>query len=115
MPGSMAIRSMLAQSWRTGKAPYAEFSDAVKKAEGQALVGWLALIDAAARNGQWQAAPGTRTPLPKLYGRRTGDEVKPGQTITLLVKYENALDDARERLGERLNHLSNRHREGAMP
>lgn len=102
------------QAGEAGKAPYREFCEAVKKAEGRAVVGWLAQIEEAARTGNWQAAAWKlERRYPKLYGRRTGDEVEPGQTVTLLVKYENALDDARHRLGERLSHLSNRHREDA--
>jgi transposase len=39
--------------WRLKKA---EFSDAVKSAEGRATVGWLAKIERAANEGTWQAA-----------------------------------------------------------
>lgn len=39
--------------WRNAKQ---EFSDAVKAAEGQAAVGWLAKIEVAASDGNWQAA-----------------------------------------------------------
>ena len=35
---------------------YSEFSDAVKEAEGAATVGWLAKIEKAASDGNWQAA-----------------------------------------------------------
>jgi transposase len=33
-----------------------EFSEAVKEAEGKAVVGWLAKIEKAATSGSWQAA-----------------------------------------------------------
>lgn len=39
--------------WRQKKV---EFFNAVKAAEGRAAVGWLAKIEQAANNGQWQAA-----------------------------------------------------------
>lgn len=39
--------------WRNNKP---EFSDAIKEAEGTAVVKWLALIDKAATEGSWQAA-----------------------------------------------------------
>ncbi len=98
----------------TGKAPYAAFYDAVRQAEGQAAIGWLALITQAAKAGHWQAAAwALERRYPKLYGRRTGDEVEPGQTVTLLVKYEDAAETARERLDARLSHLSTRLREDA--
>lgn len=37
-------------------APYADFVDAVHKAEGDALIGWLAKIEREANEGSWQAA-----------------------------------------------------------
>lgn len=39
--------------WRKSKA---EFSEAVKSAEGRAAVKWLAQIEQASREGTWQAA-----------------------------------------------------------
>jgi hypothetical protein len=39
-----------------GRHPYVEFLEAVKKAESRAVIGWLAQIEAAAREGSWQAA-----------------------------------------------------------
>lgn len=38
------------------EVPYAEFVNAVHKAEGDALVGWLAKIEREANEGSWQAA-----------------------------------------------------------
>lgn len=35
---------------------YSEFSEAIKEAEGRAVIGWLARIEAAAKEGAWQAA-----------------------------------------------------------
>lgn len=39
--------------WRAHRA---EFSDAVKDAEGRAVIGWLAKIEKAANEGTWTAA-----------------------------------------------------------
>lgn len=36
--------------------PYLEFLEAVQKSQGRAVVGWLAKIEAAANEGNWQAA-----------------------------------------------------------
>jgi hypothetical protein len=91
----------------TGKAPYAAFYDAVKQAEGQAAIGWLALIDAAARDGHWQAAAWKlERRYPKIYGRRPADDEQPQ-----LPDIHVHIDTARERLTARLGHLSHRHRE----
>lgn len=35
---------------------YTEFAEAIKEAEGKAVIGWLARIEAAAKEGAWQAA-----------------------------------------------------------
>jgi transposase len=51
-----------------------EFSDAVKKAEGQAAVGWLAKIEKAANEGEWQAAAWKlERRYPQSYGRKAID------------------------------------------
>lgn len=39
--------------WR---AKYPEFSESIKEAEGRAVTGWLAKIEKAASDGNWQAA-----------------------------------------------------------
>lgn len=51
---------------------YRDFYDEVKKAEGDAVVKWLAIIDqAAVRDGQWQAAAWKlERRYPSEYGRR---------------------------------------------
>jgi hypothetical protein len=62
------------QKGAEGTPPYSEFSAAVKNAEGQAVVGWMALIDRAARGGNWQAAAWKlERRYPKDYGRRVVD------------------------------------------
>lgn len=92
-----------------GRAPYAEFADAVKKTEQQASVGWLAFIEAAARNGQWQAAAWKlERRYPKVWGRQLADaDAQPLPDIHVHVH------TARERLTTRLHHLWQRHLEDA--
>lgn len=43
-------------SIRKGEQPYIELFEAVQKAEGDAAIGWLAKIEKAANEGNWQAA-----------------------------------------------------------
>lgn len=51
-----------------------EFSDAIQKAEGEAVIGWLAKIEAAAKDGAWQAAAWKlERRYPKDYGRSNID------------------------------------------
>lgn len=62
-----------------GTPPYVQFFQAVKKSESQAGVGYLALIDSAARAGNWQAAAWKlERRWPKLYGRRVLEVSGPG-------------------------------------
>ncbi len=60
--------------WRTlgesGRKVYSEFSDAIKKAEGDATIKWLAIIDRSATGGNWQAAAWKlERRYPEDYGR----------------------------------------------
>lgn len=49
----------------------ATFATEVEKAEGQAVVGWLARIEQAARDGEWTAAAWKlERRYPEVYGRR---------------------------------------------
>ena len=51
-----------------------EFLDAIQKAEGEAVIGWLAKIEAAAKDGAWQAAAWKlERRYPKDYGRSNID------------------------------------------
>jgi hypothetical protein len=69
------------------------------EAEGRAAIGWLALIEQAAREGNWQAAAWKlERRYPETYGRTfnklavtdaTGE--KDG-TLTLKVIYDDAID-----------------------
>jgi transposase len=67
-----------------------EFSEAVKAAEGKATVGWLAKIEKAANNGNWQAAAWKlERRYPAQYGRTvvqnevTGKDGGPILTVKL--------------------------------
>jgi hypothetical protein len=66
-------------NWR---AKYPDFSDQVKQAEGSALVGWLAKIEAAANDGNWQAAAWkAERRYPDEYGRRVITQQVQGRII----------------------------------
>lgn len=53
------------------KHRYSDFSDAIKEAEGAGAVGWLAKIEKAANDGNWQAAAWKlERRYPQQYGRR---------------------------------------------
>jgi hypothetical protein len=57
--------------WRKHKV---EFSEAVEKAEGDAVVGWLAVIQKAAQNNEWTAAAWKlERRYPQDYGRQKVD------------------------------------------
>lgn len=57
--------------WMKGKP---EFSEAIKEAEGRAVVGWLAKIEKAANDGSWQAAAWKlERRYPSTYGRTVQD------------------------------------------
>lgn len=54
-----------------------EFFAAVKEAEGQAVVGWLAKIEKAANDGNWQAAAWKlERRLPEDFGRKDRQSVE---------------------------------------
>lgn len=53
------------------QAQYPEFIEAIKKAEGRAAVGWLAKIEKAANDGNWQAAAWKlERRYPHFYGKQ---------------------------------------------
>ena len=57
------------RKWQT-EQPYVEFLEDIKKAEGKAVFGWLAKIELAANDGNWQAAAWKlERRYPKEYGR----------------------------------------------
>lgn len=54
--------------WR---AKYPEFAERIKEAEGKAVTGWLAKIEKAASDGNWQAAAWKlERRYPEEFGRR---------------------------------------------
>lgn len=56
---------------QSGKKGFSEFSEAVKIAEGRAVIGWLAKIEAAANGGNWQAAAWKlERRYPEIYGKQ---------------------------------------------
>lgn len=92
-----------------GRSPYSEFFQAVKKAEGQAAIGWLASIEAAARAGQWQAAAWKlERRYPKAWGKQVAE-----LDLQNMPDIHVHVHTARERLGERLSHLAMRHAQDA--
>lgn len=75
---------------------YSEFSDAIKEAEGAGAIGWLAKIEKAANDGNWQAAAWKlERRYPRQYGRMvhelTGKDDGPVQV---------EITDARAKLAE---------------
>lgn len=108
--GHTAFHAWL-QKAEAGKSPYAEFAEAIKNAEGQAVVGWMAQIETAARTGNWQAAAWKlERRYPKDYGRQLVNQ--DGETAQLPDIHVH-VHTARERLDARLSHLYERHQEDA--
>lgn len=69
---------------------YRDFYEAVKKAEGEAAIGWLAKIEKAASDGEWQAAAWKlERRYPQNYGRQVQEiQGKDGSQLTLRVVYD---------------------------
>lgn len=69
---------------------YFEFFNAVKRAEGEAAIGWLAKIEKAANDGEWQAAAWKlERRYPQNYGRHVQEiQGKDGSQLTLRVVYD---------------------------
>ncbi len=76
-------------NWRTR---YSDFSDAIKEAEGAGAVGWLAKIEKAANDDNWQAAAWKlERRYPKEYGRQVIEqEHSGGMTIKVVYADPNA-------------------------
>ena len=67
------------------REPYCQFCQAVKEAEGKAVVKWLAKIETAASDGTWQAAAWKlERRYPGAYGRHSID-VKHGGAVAMQV------------------------------
>ena len=72
---------------------YSDFSDAIKEAEGGAVVKWLALIDKAAQDGTWQAAAWKlERRYPREYGRQVVEQEHTGG-MTVKVVYADQGSD----------------------
>lgn len=70
---------------REAERPFIEILEAVKKAEGQAVVGWLAKIERAANGGNWQAAAWKlERRYPEDYGRQVRDVHREGEVETVV-------------------------------
>lgn len=71
--------------------PFVEFFDAIKSAEGTAVVGWLMRIEKAATDGEWTAAAWKlERRYPDVYGKRTVEvSGKDGGPVVLRVVYDN--------------------------
>jgi transposase len=73
---------------------YREFYEAIKEAEGKAVVGWLAKIEKAANDGNWQAAAWKlERRYPQDYGRQVQDIKHSGN---LAIEYVNDWRGANE-------------------
>lgn len=59
------------ETFNEWRKQYSEFSESVKEAEGKAVVGWLARIEQAAKDGNWTAAAWKlERRYPETFGRR---------------------------------------------
>jgi len=86
------------------KIKHVEFLEALNEAEGAATVGWLAKIEAAAKDGTWQAAAWKlERRYPHEYGRQAVEVTgRDGGAISVSTD----LDAARRQLEERLDRLA---------
>lgn len=65
------FRRWMVQGEQAKSGKFRDFYDAVKEAEGRAVVGWLAKIERAANEGNWQAAAWKlERRYPEDFGRR---------------------------------------------
>ena len=79
-----------------GKQPYAEFTEAIKKAESEAHVNYVAIVASHAPT-QWQAAAWwLERRFPELWGRRD----------RLDVKGEIVVDKKVDKIEEKFSHMS---------
>lgn len=69
--GYSTFRRWMVDGEKAQRGKFKEFWDAIKKAEGDATVGWLAKIEKAANEGQWVAAAWKlERRYPQEYGKR---------------------------------------------
>jgi hypothetical protein len=68
--------------------PFVEFYEATKKAEALAAIGWLAKIEKAANDGNWQAAAWKlERRYPERYGRKALDLTSGGEALTIRIEH----------------------------
>jgi len=85
------------------KHKYPSLATAINEAEGAAMVGWLAKIEAAANEGAWQAAAWKlERRYPHEYGRSA---VEVSGRDGGAIKIDHKVEDARELLAVRLGRL----------
>lgn len=86
------------------KHKYASFATSINEAEGAAMVGWLAKIEAAANEGAWQAAAWKlERRYPHEYGRSA---VEVSGRDGGAIKIDHKVEDAREVLAFRLSRIA---------
>src|SRR5215475_4146951 len=83
------LRNWLVSGEVATRGPLREVYEAVALAEGEAVLGWLAKIDEAAANGQWQAAAWKlERRYPQAFARVERHELsgEGGGPLTLIVE-----------------------------
>ena len=76
------------------KRLHSDFSEAIKTAEGGAVVGWLAKIEKAATEGNWQAAAWKlERRYPDMYGRQRVEVSGPDGGAIVIKGYANVTPD----------------------
>ena len=78
---------------------YVDFADAINEAEGAGAIGWLAKIEKAANDGNWQAAAWK---LERKYPREYGRRVINSYEDTPVEKVPELSDDDLEQLYKQL-------------
>lgn len=94
-----SFRRWMLQGERDSHGRFCEFCQAIKRAEAEAAVRWLARIEQAANDGAWQAAAWKlERRYPEQWGRRDRMEVKHAGTldITMLANMRAAILSAVE-------------------
>ena len=70
------FRSWMVRGEKAKTGEFLNFLEAIKDAEGAALVGWLAMIEKAAQDGDWKASAWkAERRYPKDYGRKSIVEI----------------------------------------
>lgn len=88
-------------SIRADELPFTEFYEATQKAESEGAMGWLAKIEKAANDGNWQAAAWKlERRYPRDYGRTVVSNEHTGAnggaietTATIIIKTGMSLDE----------------------